>query len=159
MENPIFRKKSLDRVSSPEELNDYIKVTSPGVWIVLAAVLFMIAGFIVWGVVGRLETKINSVAVSVQGTVVCYVRESEIDKVDKGDIVRIGEREYAVESISGEPIKAEVGEELSEYAMRVGGLSVGEWVYRVQFAGELPAGVYGASIVTGSVSPITFLFN
>ncbi len=159
MENPIFRKKSLDRVSSPEELNDYIRVTSPGVWIILAAVLVMIAGFIVWGIVGKLETKINSVAVSAQGTVVCYVKEADIGKVDKGDTVRVGGGEYAVERISEEPIKVETGTELSEYALRVGGLSVGEWVYKVEFAGEIPPGVYGAAIVTDSVSPIAFLFN
>ena len=30
MEEQIFRKKSLDRLSSPEQLNDYLHVTSPG---------------------------------------------------------------------------------------------------------------------------------
>ncbi len=30
-ETGIFREKSLERVSSPEELNDYIRVTTPSV--------------------------------------------------------------------------------------------------------------------------------
>ncbi len=159
MKNPVFRKKSLDRVSSPEELNDYIRVTSPGIWIALAAVLIMIAGFIVWGIVGKLETKVNSVAVSEQGTVVCYVKEADIGKVDKGDTVRLGGDEFAIEDISAEPVKVGAGAPLSEYALRVGGLTEGEWVYKVRFACEIPAGVYGAAIVTDSVSPISFLFN
>ena len=33
----IFREKSLEAVENPEQLNDYLKVTSPGVWIVLGA--------------------------------------------------------------------------------------------------------------------------
>lgn len=37
MENPIFRKKSLDRISSPEALDDYLHVTTPAVWMILAA--------------------------------------------------------------------------------------------------------------------------
>ncbi|HAG12584.1 MAG TPA: NHLP bacteriocin system secretion protein, partial [Ruminococcus sp.] len=34
----VFRKKSLDRISSPEQLTDYLRVTNPGIWVVLAAV-------------------------------------------------------------------------------------------------------------------------
>lgn len=159
MENPIFRKKSLDRVSSPEQLNDYVKVTSPGIWIVLAAVLFMIAGFIVWGVVGKIETKLNTVAVCEDGTLLCYVKEADVGKVEEGDIVRINGGEFTAYEIAGEPIKVEAGKELSEYAMRVGGLSIGEWVYEIKLSGEITSGVYGADIITDSVSPIAFLFN
>ena len=32
MENKLFRQKSIDRVSSPEQLQDYMRVTNPGVW-------------------------------------------------------------------------------------------------------------------------------
>ena len=35
----IFRKETLERVSSPEQLSDYLRVTNPGIWIVLAAVV------------------------------------------------------------------------------------------------------------------------
>ena len=37
--NSVFREKSISRVSSPEELNDYIRVTTPSVWIVLIALV------------------------------------------------------------------------------------------------------------------------
>ena len=62
MNNSIFRQKSMDRVSSPEQLNDYIKVTNPGIWVVLAAVIVLLLGFIVWGAVGTLETRVNVAA-------------------------------------------------------------------------------------------------
>mgnify|MGYP007122110349 CR=1 FL=1 len=42
--NSIFRKKSLDRIESPEQLNDYIRVTSPGIWIFLAAAIVLLVG-------------------------------------------------------------------------------------------------------------------
>ena len=35
----LFRQKSLDRVNSPEQLNDYIRVTTPSVWLILFATL------------------------------------------------------------------------------------------------------------------------
>ena len=35
----LFREKSLDAIESPESLNDYLHVTSVGVWLVMAAVI------------------------------------------------------------------------------------------------------------------------
>ena len=49
MADQLFREKSLERISSPEQLNDYLKVTKPAVWIVLLSVIFLITGFIIWG--------------------------------------------------------------------------------------------------------------
>ena len=49
----IFREKSLERVSGPEALNDYIRVTTPSVWIVLAALVILLAGMLAWSVLGR----------------------------------------------------------------------------------------------------------
>ena len=53
----IFRKKNLDKVSGPESLNDYIRVTSPSVWIALLAILILLAGMLVWSIFGRIEVK------------------------------------------------------------------------------------------------------
>ena len=54
MESNIFRKKSMDRVSSPEQLNDYIKVSNPTVWMILIAIIMFMLGVCAWGYFGRL---------------------------------------------------------------------------------------------------------
>ena len=41
--------KSLNRVKSPEDLNDYIRVANPGVGLVLVAVVILSAGVCIWG--------------------------------------------------------------------------------------------------------------
>lgn len=51
--NGIFRQKSIDKVSSPEKLDNYIRVTTPSVWITLAAILVLLAGAIIWGIFGE----------------------------------------------------------------------------------------------------------
>ena len=51
----IFRKKSMDRVSSPEQLNDYIRVTTPSVWLVLLAVIILLVGMLTWSIFGTVE--------------------------------------------------------------------------------------------------------
>ena len=53
MDNNLFREKSLQRVSSPEKLDDYIKVVSPGVWLVLIAVIILLLGVLAWASVGN----------------------------------------------------------------------------------------------------------
>ena len=45
----VFRQTSMDRIQSPEQLNDYLRVTNPTVWVLLAAVIVLLAGMLVWG--------------------------------------------------------------------------------------------------------------
>ena len=54
MDNGIFRQKSIDKVSSPEKMDDYIRVTTPSVWITLAAMVILLVGVIIWGTFGEL---------------------------------------------------------------------------------------------------------
>ena len=157
MNDKIFRKKSVDKMSSPEQLNDYIKVTSPGIWMVLAAIAILLAGVCVWGIFGKLETKLTVAAESRAGQTVLYVKEDAVSSLKKDMTVTIGDASYAIVSVSAEPIS--VTEEIGEYARRTGNLSIGEWVYFVKIDKALPEGVYTAQIVVDSVSPLHFVFN
>ena len=103
MNEQIFRKKSVDKVCSPEQLNEYIRVANPGVWMVLAAVVILLAGVIVWGFIGHLDTTLSTAVVCENGEAVIYVKEADIEKVEVGMTVRVGDQEYAVSEISAEP--------------------------------------------------------
>lgn len=46
----LFREKNLERLESPEQLNDYLRVTSPGVWMILSAVILLLIGVFIWAV-------------------------------------------------------------------------------------------------------------
>ena len=48
MDESIYRKKSMDRITSPEELGDYLHVTNPSVWVILAAIILLLIGMLVW---------------------------------------------------------------------------------------------------------------
>lgn len=157
MNDKIFRKKSIEKMSSPEQLNDYIKVTNPGVWMLLAAIAILLAGICVWGIFGKLETKLTVAAESREGQTVLYVKESDIASVRENMRVSVGNETYTVVAISDEPIA--VTEKISEYARHTGDLALGEWVYIVQTDGKLDDGIYRAQIVIDSVSPLHFVFN
>jgi len=55
----IFRKASLDRLASPEQLDKMIKITSPMVWLASVAIVLVIAVTVVWAFVGRLPEKVE----------------------------------------------------------------------------------------------------
>lgn len=56
----IFRQKSIDRISSPEQLHDYIKVSSPSAWVVLTAIIVLLIGVLVWGMFGTITVNTDN---------------------------------------------------------------------------------------------------
>lgn len=59
-QNEIFRKTNLERISSPEKLNDYIKVINPSVAIMLAALGLLLLGGLVWGFLGNIPLTVSA---------------------------------------------------------------------------------------------------
>ena len=153
MSDQIFRKKSLDRISSPEQLNDYIRVANPGIWMILAAVLILLTGVCVWSIFGYLDTKIEAVGTAKAGKVTCYIKEADIQDIQKGTPVYIDGNEYEIAEISETPVK------LKEDQMETAVFSVDESVYTATIHTGLADGIYKVELVTNRVSPISFVMN
>ena len=68
----------MEKITSPENLNDYIRVASPGVWMTLCAVILILIGVCCWGVFGRLDTTVRTAAVPDGTRTVCYISEENI---------------------------------------------------------------------------------
>lgn len=158
MQNQIFRAKSLERLSTPEQLDDYIRVSSPTMWLLLIAIIVLLAGVCVWGIFGHLETTVDTAAQAREdGSLVCYITESDAASVAEGMEVRIGDQTFSVAHISQQPLS--VTTDFDAYTLHLGGFQVGQWVYEVTLDGSLPQGIYEAKIVTEQVSPMSFVFN
>ena len=48
----IFRQASLDRIASPEQTDDYLRMPSVSIWLVMSAAILLAAGLIAWLVLG-----------------------------------------------------------------------------------------------------------
>ncbi len=59
MEDSIFRKSSLERISSPEQLNDYMKVTSGGIWLLLLGLFALLFAAGVWAFTGTIPDTVQ----------------------------------------------------------------------------------------------------
>ena len=100
MDQQLFRKKSLDRISSPEQLNDYLRVTNPSVWVILLAVIILLAGLLYWSSVTTIESYVSGTA-EVKGGVmnIRFDDQQVAKKVEAGMKVSAGDTETSLSSI------------------------------------------------------------
>ncbi len=133
----IFRKKSLESISSPEQLTDYLRVTNPGIWAILAAVILLIGGLFIWSAAGTLETVANGKAVVKDGTAQIMVTDINKGDVKSGMTVRFGGTEFSISTV-----------EADDFGRAVAFAPV-----------SLADGKYDVEIITESIHPISFLFS
>ncbi|MDR0974270.1 MAG: hypothetical protein LBL80_01105 [Ruminococcus sp.] len=63
----IFRQKALSQVNTIEDLSDYIRVTTPSAWLLILAVMVILASLAVWGFFGSVPlTDSNGVTEQVR---------------------------------------------------------------------------------------------
>lgn len=97
MSASFFRKSALEKLSTPEKLDQLIKVTGPKAWITLLTIALALGVGITWSVFGRVKTKLDVVGVVLGGDVheVVSTAQGQLvelkvaigDKVRKGDII------------------------------------------------------------------------
>lgn len=138
--NDLFRKKSLDRVNSPEQLNDYICVASPGVWLVVLSVLSLLVGVFVWVCFGRVDTAVDTVAICQGGTMHCYIDEADISRITDEVCVSLQGSSYSVSEVSAFPVA------LPDEAQTV--LHKAQGYVLTAAAPGLPEGCYEASLIS-----------
>ncbi|MBR2788672.1 MAG: hypothetical protein IKD94_05865 [Erysipelotrichaceae bacterium] len=137
MSEKIFREKSLDRISSPEQLDDYLKVSTPSLWVVLAAVVAMLVGILVWANVDYLETTINAAGTVKDGVVEIVLTGNDAETIKEGMTIRMSNLETNVEFVQYDDLGRAIA---------------------IAYA-DIPEGNYKVVIVTERIHPISFLFK
>ena len=131
----LFRQEALNNLSAPEDLNQVLRVVNPSSWVILLAILLIMAGFFAWSMVGSVDKKVVASAQVSNGVAHFTVKDYELK--------------------SGMPVK--VGD--TESSMRdIGRNNDGNYIAAANVPG-MTDGVYEAQITVEHLSPITFLFN
>ena len=98
--NTIFRKKSLDTLSSPENLNDYLRVTNPAIWAVLIAVIIFLGGVLIWSSFTSFESYLNGKAFANEGVLSITFDNEEAERiVEPGMVVNAGGTQTEITSV------------------------------------------------------------
>ena len=150
MDNQLFRKKTIERISSPEQLRDYMRVTSPRLWMILSAIVALLLGFIAYASTATMESTLSVKAEVIIDTfedgttasgVSIALSPRDKDIVQPGMVLRLAGKEGKISFILQD------GEEVLAFA------TMDDETF------HLPAGTYDAEIVTETTTPIRFLLN
>ena len=158
MEKSIFRNTSMQRLRSPEQLNEYIRVANPGVWLILGAIVLLLAGVIVWGSFGTIPFSVRTGVLVEDGRAVCYVGTSDAAAMEAGMPVSVAGMQGTVTAISAQPVLPD--ESVNPYFLSLSGCSLGEFCYLAEM--DIPGladGVYPAEIAVKSIHPISFVIQ
>ncbi len=100
MDNQVFREKSLERIASPEALGDYLHVTSPAVWMILTAVVLLLAGMLIWSSIASIDSFATGTAQVTGGSMrLRFDDETVARSVQAGMTVVVGETQSRVSSV------------------------------------------------------------
>ncbi len=131
----IFRKKTIEKITSPDKLTDYLRVTNPGVWLLLTIIIILLAGLVAWASIGTLETKAAAtILVEDHDAIIATIDNQPIEE---GMPFRIAENEYTIASVTSNDSGHLIG--LAEV--------------------NLPDGIYTGNVITERIHPINFLLT
>lgn len=96
MKGKVFRKVSIERLSSPEQLDQVMQVTTPKGWMALATVCILLACATIWSFYGRIPTNVQAMGVLIKsGGIYNIVPRSSGQLADvavrAGNVVRAGQ--------------------------------------------------------------------
>ena len=155
----LFREKSLEAVESPESLNDYLKVTSPRVWLILAAIIMLLIGCVLWGIFGRINTSISVAVTSAGGKCVCLAPYDAMQSVKVKDLyVTVDGQEYPL-NMDAEAETFIISEDTNPYIRLASGLNLGDVAIGIPVNAQLAEGIYQGSLLTESLQPISLLLQ
>ena len=146
MEDKMFRKNAMDHISSPEELHDYIHVTSPRLWMLLTAILVLLVGFIIYAAAATINESVP-VKLKVENAgdrtaVYGELSSSYKDRIKPGMKVSLSGEEGVISSVND-----------ADNGMVTVICDMGEPHLM------LPDGEYDAGITVESIKPLSFLWN
>jgi hypothetical protein len=105
MEEKLFRKKALERLTSPEQLDVLLTVTPVRAWLVLVALAGLVGVAVFWGITGTIPISVSGQGILVRGEGVDAIEAPASGQIvaltiEAGDI--IGEGQIIAELVLSE---------------------------------------------------------
>jgi len=157
MKDSVFRKKSIERIDSPENLNNYIRVAEIPSWIILIVIILLLLGVILWGIRGKLVSTALTMVESDGKATYCYVNEEDIGFITDDMKVTVNGTDYRLGK--KESIPKQAGELLDDYGLHLSEWNYTDYVYIYDMPDVLDEGIYNSGIVVESIHPIEYLWN
>lgn len=159
----IFNSAATDKLRSPDDLDKYVRVTNPSVWVVLVACIALLVGLLAWGVFGTVTTNVSATGVSVDGQAMCFLTAKDAAKVHVGNAASVDGEGMTVSKVAAVPVSRDEAHSIIKSDYLVSALISGDWAYQVTFEGDtndLSDGVpLPVSITIDQVPPISLILG
>ena len=96
MARNVYRKAALDKLSSPEELDQLMQITGPGSWLLLGAFAVVLLAVFGWGILGEIASTVDQTGTLTLSNPVQFVYASDVGQVSElivrpGDLISQGQ--------------------------------------------------------------------
>lgn len=139
MADKLFREKSLKKIASPEELDRYIRISRPSIWLILSAIIVLLVGICIWGIFGSLKTTTEVTGLVESGEMISVISSQEGSQVQPGMAVYLDDEKV------GEVVDVSYNAE-------------GELVAKLSLS-NLADGSYTLTIMIENIHPLYFILN
>lgn len=82
-------KKPLERLQSPDDLDKYLRMTTPGIWLSIIACVAILLGIGVWAVFGSVSDHITLKGIASTDGIVCFVDTDTALRIKEGDFAYV----------------------------------------------------------------------
>lgn len=162
----IFRQSAMSRMMNSDDLDKYIKVTNPSIWMVVLAAVLLVGGLVVWSATAIIPTTIQTTGFVRNGDITCWVDKAIAAKIEEGGVTASVDGERATNVTMGDvplseaEVKATLG---SDYAANAVDLDV--WNYEVimkfseDFSVPTDAHMVPVNITVLEMHPLNLVFG
>ena len=152
-----------EKITSPDQLNDYIRVTTPGTWIILSSILVFLAGFFIWIFNGQLEVSFSSYVYTESEKSSAFLTADKASKLKRGTTVRLSENGVSGEVLNvsdKSPSFPEISQLIGESNALAMNIDSSTRLMKADLSfTNPPEKISRAVFVTGKVKPVSFLLK
>lgn len=148
-------KKKGNCYANPESLDDYIRVTSPPVWVILASLLVIVLGVFAWASMGQMRTTVQAGAIAEDGVVTCYVPLQYASYINETSTITVAGKTVTFGAATPREVKT-TGAEAELLAKH--GIDPAS-VVAVEVRMRIDDGLYRTMVVVETISPLRLILG
>ena len=158
------KNEAASAVRSLDELDRAVKITTPGIWMVILACFALLAGILAWVFFGTVSAGVSASGIIENGKLICILDHDEVKLIKTGDTAVIDGINFSIEKIDSIPVSRTEAKELLGSDYLVSENMNSDWAWPVTLVpeedGAFPDGsLLSFNIVTGRISPVSMIWK
>lgn len=155
MGQEISQQQNQAAIASPESMDDYIRVTSPPVWVALAGMLALLVGVFAWASLGHVQTQVRAGAIAENGNVTCFIPLEYAEYLSESSTVQVADQ---AARYSGSPVRGVQADSAEASLLSEHGIDPAS-VAAMELSMPLSDGLYWATVTVERLSPLQLILG